>query len=456
MIRKKNALPKKNVSQYSGFMSFLDSIGFCEKSINELAIETKFMKRFSGKITPLEFLTLVVFGASNGYTSYNDLAFRQEAHGGASVTRQAIAQRFTAACQAFFEKILMRMTSNKSGVTNEISLAKSGGYKRIIVQDSTVIRLPMHLFKNFSGVSNGTSKVCNARIQAVIDLLSGQFLFFSIDAYSKNDLVASPELELQEGDLILRDRGYLIYDEFERHIEAKADCIFRHKHKLIYRDVKTDEKIDLTQLLETHGELDMEVLLNNPQRTRVRLVAAPVNEETANLRRMKLRNDQKGHNPSAENLKLMSWTIFITTITKETADFKQLHKTYAIRWRIEMIFKSWKSNAHFSQIHNVSETQLRILITARLIMSVLVMGNIFTPARLRIREKHGRELSLMKVTRYMSGAFQKWGEIFRAIVDTSIEQPGLDSLLKYCLYDKRERQNFNEEFADLMTSWAIA
>ena len=35
------------------------------------------------------------------------------------------------------------------------------------------------------------------------------FIDFSIDPYSKNDLVSAPELELQLDDLVLRDRGYL-------------------------------------------------------------------------------------------------------------------------------------------------------------------------------------------------------------------------------------------------------
>ena len=85
-----------------------------------------------------------------------------------------------------------------------------------------MIRLPIRLFSDFSGVANGQSKVCNARVQCVYDLLSEQFVSFSIDPYSKNDLTAAPELILQEGDLVLRDRGYLIIDEIQRHIDNNA------------------------------------------------------------------------------------------------------------------------------------------------------------------------------------------------------------------------------------------
>ena len=55
----------------------------------------------------------------------------------------------------------------------------------------------------------------------------------------KNDLTAAPELEIQEGDLVLRDRGYLIADEIQRHLDRRAACIYRHKTGVIYLDKTT-------------------------------------------------------------------------------------------------------------------------------------------------------------------------------------------------------------------------
>ena len=66
--------------------------------------------------------------------------------------------------------------------------------------------------------------------------------------------------------------------------------------------------------------------LNDNCRTKVRLVAAPVCEEVANQRRMKAKKENKGHNPSDEILALMAWTIYLTTIPKEQADFTKIHQ----------------------------------------------------------------------------------------------------------------------------------
>jgi hypothetical protein len=163
----------------------------------------------------------------------------------------------------------------------------------VVVQDSTIIRLPKRLFEIFSGVANAHSKVCNARIQGVYDILNERFISFSIDAYSKNDLLAAPELLLEKGDLSLRDRGYFIQEEVERHIHIGADCIYRYKNKMILLNSVTQKPIDILSILERTPTIDWEVKLNNKERTTVRLIAFPVSDEVANNRRMKAKKEKK-------------------------------------------------------------------------------------------------------------------------------------------------------------------
>jgi hypothetical protein len=50
--------------------------------------------------------------------------------------------------------------------------------------------------------------------------------------------------------------------------------------------------------------------MNNKAGTSVRLPAAPVSLEIANLRRMKAKKESKGHDPSKAILELMDWTIY--------------------------------------------------------------------------------------------------------------------------------------------------
>lgn len=325
-------------------------------------------------------------------------------------------------------------------------------YKRVLVQDSTIIRLPLRLFKIFSGVKNAKTSVCNARIQGVFDLVAGKFVKFSIDSYSINDLVAAPQLELCKDDLVLRDRGYFIIDEVQRHIDANAHCIYRFKTSTTLIDPSTGKKIDILKLLKKRKRLDMEVLLNNKQCTKVRIVAVPVEEEIANCRRAKAKKDVRGHDPSKNVLDLMGWTIFITTISNEHASFKQIYKMYSLRWRIEIIFKAWKSHAGFAKFHDVSESQLRTLLIARLIMIVIYVHCVYSPCFNLIRKDYKRDLSLLKLFNFLTQNLN----VLIIMIAYALKLPCCSSdidhaettLVKYCSYDTRSRTNFIQQIMD--------
>ena len=56
----------------------------------------------------------------------------------------------------------------------------------------------------------------------------------------------------------------------------------------------------------------------------------------------------------------------------------------------------------FSKVHNVSEIQLQILLTARFIMIVIYMHKIFNPWSIRISRKYKREISMIKFIKYLN------------------------------------------------------
>ena len=111
-------------------------------------------------------------------------------------------------CDAFFMSVLETVMLSKYQTEDVEKLIEVGQFSRILVQDSTVIRLPFRLFEIFSGVKNAHTSVCNARIQGIYDLISRKFISFSIDPYSKNDLSVTLDILVKPGDLVLRDRGY--------------------------------------------------------------------------------------------------------------------------------------------------------------------------------------------------------------------------------------------------------
>jgi len=444
----------KKTSSNSDFLNSLQVVGLSEKEIRVLAYQTGFMKRAPKKIDALKFLVNICSISQLYLTSYNNLASRFYASFNTLASKQAFWKRVNDPCLRFFQAILERIIKFKCDAIELSAYYKNCKYKRVLVQDSTIIKLPKRLFKKYSGVKNAHATVCNARIQGVYDLLSGCFISFSIDPYSKNDQAAAPEIKLQEGDLVIRDRGYFINDEIKRHLEANADCIYRYKHKTKFINPVTDDTINLLEELEKNKKLDISVLLNNKSKTQIRLVAVPVKEEIANKRRMKAKKESstKGKT-SQEALKLMSWTIFITTIPAKKANFNELMTIYRLRWRIEIIFKIWKSHMNFDQVHNVSEIQLKVILLSRFIMIVICINFVFYPCYLKIRKKYGKYLSMIKVVNYLMLNQDMLYEILKMnkskkVKDISLTLP----LIKYCTYDTRKRLNYSQLFELILLS----
>jgi hypothetical protein len=431
------------------FINLLTSLDINEKELHELAKDTGFIQR-TRKVDSLDLLHSLSIESIKGIASYNDIALSIENENGISISRQAIWKKATEPCVDYFKHVLELIILNKAGkYLNEIQVVKCK-FKRVLIQDSTIIKLPGRLFSVFSGVSNGSTTVCNARIQGIYDLLSGSFVSFTINPYSKNDQASVSDMDIQKDDLTLRDRGYLTMDELRRHFILGAHCVYRYKIGMQLLDYKTKKAINILSLLKEQGAVDIWVRLNDREATPVRLVAIPVDQETANNRRMKAKREMKGHCPSEYFLQLQSWTIFITTISEDMADSNALLNIYGLRWRIEIIFKSWKSNLYFDNIHNVSKNQLMIILIARMIM-FLIITQIIYPLCKRIISRHTkRELSLLKVTKY----FTRNPLSLPLILVELLNYPSgkcntIASISRHCVYEKRTRQNFEQKLGIL-------
>jgi len=430
----------------SDFLALLNAMNIDAGQIQKTAMDTGFLVRKS-MVEPADILYAMCCQSIHGTVSFNDLAAKIDAESAVSVSRQAVAKKTgKESCVDFLKKILALVIISRIGKEEIDSLRQAGKFKRILVQDSTIIKLPVRLFSFFSGVSNAHTSVCNARIQCVYDLITESFICFTIDPYTKNDIKAAPELKIEKDDLVIRDRGYLTIKEVERHLIAGADCIYRYQSNMTLLDSQTKERINLLAELQSKKQLDIQVTLNNENGTKIRIVACPVSEEIANRRRMKAKKEAK-NTPSKECLALMSWSIFITTLPKQEADYNFLFKVYSLRWRIEIIFKSWKSNMEFSKLHNVSKKQLSLILYARFIMIIIYIQYIFSPARMIIKKQLKKQLSMIKVVRHLIKNTSKIIQIVEAIQNYKDRLCyELNALARYCSYDKRVRANFEKDF----------
>jgi len=301
-------------------------------------------------------------------------------------------------------------------------------------------------------VRNAAKAVCNARIQVIIDLKSGRFVHFTIDPYSRNDVKAAFDLVVKAGDLVLRDRGYLAIAAVVAIIQAGADFISRYKHSMTLINPTTGKPLNLLWMLRRYGQLDMQVGLGRDG-VPIRLVAQRVSPQIASLRRLKLKRDTNGHKPSGDLLALCDWSIYLTSLPADEFSYREIMELYGLRWRIECIFKAWKSNFNFAKLHQVSALQLRILITARLLLITLLTHDILIPLGAKLAAARLRPLSLLKFTRYISLNFHQLSPIIQS---NTVDTDAIRSLIHYCSYDKRRRLTYEDDLALAFRTLEIA
>src|SRR6202030_3282372 len=94
-----------------------------------------------------------------------------------------------------------------------------------------------------------------------------------------------------------------------------------------------------------HHALDLPILLGVRHRLPCRLLAQRLPPEVVALRRQRLweaaRREQT--EPSAEQLALAAWAVYVTSVPAEHLSLPEALTLYRLRWQVELLFKLWKS-----------------------------------------------------------------------------------------------------------------
>jgi hypothetical protein len=241
-------------------------------------------------------------------------------------------------------------------------------------REGTVEPLPPTLADAFPGPANGRKcRYASLKLQFICDLLHSQVLHLSVSGFTRNDQSASPDIlkVLQPGDLIIRDLGYFVLKVLEQIALARAFFLSRYHHGVGLFD-RTGQPLDLAAKLRVGQSLDVEVLLGQ-EKLPVRLVALSVPEPVANERRRKAQcNRDRRLNPSAERLFLLGWNLFVTNVPRSVWPPKVLQPVYRVRWRIEIIFKAWKSHLGLRQLNCRTASLLRLSVMTKLLFCIAV------------------------------------------------------------------------------------
>ena len=143
----------------------------------------------------------------------------------------------------------------------------------------------------------------------------------------------------------------------------------------------------------------------------------------------------------------MGYSVLITNVPQDIWTSEQIFTLYRLRWRIEIIFKSWKSGALClpTLLSNEKLSYERVIMTIYcfLILVAALLMPIYAYC-LKIKKNNGStpNISILKLTQWLKVNYQ-------AIDLTLPIEPQIDKLahliIAYCCYDKRKQYpNFIE------------
>ena len=426
-----------------------DWIGEIEAmDVEALAKATGFQKRSQRKIDMHDLALGVMAVVATGRLSYERVAASIGRRARTDYSKQALHKRLGPSVSTFLLAVFGRCLQPAIQEAKTCGLFAS--FRRVLLHDSSTIALPPRFAKHFPGSANQRKAFSQLKIQVVCDLLNDQVEHLSLSGFTRNDQRASPDILalLRPGDLVIRDLGYFVLSVFADIIERGAFFLSRYQYGTVLLDPCTQRPIPLGKVLKKQGFFDAHVLLGAEARVPVRVVAVPVPDAVANLRRRKLRqNRDQSLNPSKEHFFLLGWNIFITNVGAEVWPAKQLPVIYRLRWRIETLFKAWKSYLALTELNDRCLAMIHLSVMTKLIFCAFVYR---TCQDIEITlGTAGRSVSLLRVANILSALAFYLEATFVKLTPERLLAQLLD---RHAFYEHRaDRRNFQNMFRAVLS-----
>ncbi len=426
--------PAPDVALQSLFTQIRDRLE--QLPAESLARAAGWLRRSPRKIPTPAFLAALVALGSETALSLERIAQVIALAAGVAYSKQALHKRLTAQIEGF-------LTAVATTLFQQAAAPAQGwlrSFPRVLLQDSTCEPLPPRLAKAFPGSRNQRRKKgSNLKLQFITDLVGAAVLHWSLSGFTRNDQAAAVDIVAlaRRGDLILRDLGYFSLKVFRSLDQLGAFFLSRCKHGLNFYDPRTGRKLHLAKHLRAHARLDWTVLVGE-EKIPFRLVAEPVSAAVANeRRRLARRNRDQRLKPDRERLFLLGWNIFLTNVPTDVWPAKALACVYRLRWRIEIVFKAWKSHLRFTQFNKRNELMVRLSVLTKLLFCLLTCQGAHT---LEAGGGGPRQVSLLRLARVLGRCACLFAA---AVLRVTPEQWLAHQIRESIFYEKRpDRKNF--------------
>jgi hypothetical protein len=399
---------------------------FSEQNIEEAARYSKFKIRNSGKLSPLNFISLSCFSSNNLCTSTleelsADLLLKQNIN----ISPQALDQRFGKASVEFLKNIFLSLCKTQAS-NNKSKAFKKYGFSNIFLMDSTEIKLPHKLKDKYKGANKSNPAVL--KINLLLEILDYSFKNTVLSSGTRNEQTFSKYIydKLVADSLVLKDLGYFKFDDFSEIESRNSFFISRlragtrlfslnpnpkyHKNGKIIKKTK--------YLVTTAGELgnrlkagqtkEYEFLVGSHDNKRPFRIVLTKLDETASHKRIQMiegRESRKEHCAKhARNSAEISG--YITNLWG--FDSSEIIEMYRLRWQIELLFKIFKSDFKLDKLKDLKIERIETHIYATLIRIVLLME--ITKG---IKDGYPQKISIRRVVKSSLGILNNFLEALK-------------------------------------------
>lgn len=365
---------------------------------------------------------------------------------------------------AFMKEVAIRVMKHEANNTIDKLLKKYAKrnskhhfYKRILLQDSTVISLPESVSRIFRGCGGSASKAA-IKCDVIIDQVSHLVVRIRCIAGRVPDASLSSDIieYLREDDIVIRDLGYFNLDNFASMIKKNIKFISRLAKKVhIYlTQDQNEEPLDLVKYLETLGVsnkgIDITVYVGKIARIAMRLIGIKVPQDVLEMRRERHKKIRKSE-PSDGLHEWNGYTIMVTNILKDELSLNQILKMYKTRWQIELFFKNIKSYLHIDKLTGENKYRILTLIYIKLILTWMA-ALLYAYAQVKVIK--GREVSKFKFTKWLQEEVS-WKKAF-IMADFSELFDALEKDLDFlCKQLKRTRGSWIDYLTDTEDIWKV-
>lgn len=383
---------------------------FNSNELWRMAREVKFIQRSSSILRAIDFVELFTTASIDSEaTSLNTLCSDlRELNLEASLTPQSLMERINKPESAEFLKVVFE-TALKKGLTNiveNIPPELFQSFNNVWIEDCTECVLNEHLVEHFKGSSGVTSK-SSVKLDVIYELMQKNiFSVELVDRRSPDQKIAQNHIDLiQKNDLWIRDLGFFDATVFLTMMSVGAFFLSRLPACVyVYLNDKDEKPVDIAAYINKKFPLDSVIDIDvfvTTSKLRVRLIAYRAPKELADKRRREANKSaqKKGQQKTEASLGRLDFSFFITNVPKEIWKPEVVGTIYTVRWQIELIFKSWKSQLQINYLKGVNPNRIKCLLYGKLILIVSI--NIIYKLCCCYAQKLGREISLCKLINWL-------------------------------------------------------